>query len=245
MKDYRLEIKIKNNYLFTKMQEYGIKNASQLARAVDSYPTAVGHYLNLTKSPYTKKGELKEIPKKLCDLFYCDIEDLFPSEHLENALEKNIVITEKNKHELLPSRMLETDDPSVALIEQEVMQGVRQALAKSLSEREQKVLALRFGLEDEKPHTLDQVGELFGVTRSRIRQIEAKALRKLRNPRNQDLLYPFLEDKHLAAVRERKQQELKRAADENERLLNGLEILYQTMQELESEKLKLENFNDY
>jgi DNA-directed RNA polymerase specialized sigma subunit len=141
--------------------------------------------------------------------------------------------------------MLETDDPSVALIEQEVMQGVRQALAKSLSEREQKVLALRFGLEDEKPHTLDQLGELFGVTPSRIRQIEAKALRKLRNPRNQDLLYPFLEDKHLAAVRERKQQELKRAADENERLLNGLEILHQTMQELESEKLKLENFNDY
>ena len=245
MKDYRLEIKIKNNYLFTKMKEYGIENAAQLARAIGSNPSAVGYYLNLTNPPYTKKGELKELAKKLCDFFYCDIEDLFPAEHLENALDKNIVVTEKNKHELLPSRMLETDDPSVALIEQEVMQGVRQAIAKSLSEREQKVLALRFGLEDEKPHTLDQVGELFGVTPSRIRQIEAKALRKLRNPRNQDLLYPFLEDKHLAAVRERKQQELKRAADENERLLNGLEILYQTMQELESEKLKLENFNDY
>ena len=245
MKDYRLEIKIKNNYLFTKMKEYGIENAAQLARAIGSNPTAVGHYLNLTNPPYTKKGGLRELAKKLCDFFYCDIEDLFPAEHLENALDKNIVVTEKNKHELLPSRMLETDDPSVALIEQEAMQGVRQALAKSLSEREQKVLALRFGLEDEKPHTLDQVGELFGVTPSRIRQIEAKAFRKLRNPRNQDLLYPFLEDKHLAAVRERKQQELKRAADENERLLNGLEILYQTMQELESEKLKLENFNDY
>jgi hypothetical protein len=59
MKDYRLEIKIKNNYLFTKMQEYGIKNAVQLARAVDSNPTTVGKYLNLTNPPYTKNGELK------------------------------------------------------------------------------------------------------------------------------------------------------------------------------------------
>ncbi len=245
MKDYRLEIKIKNNYLFTKMQEYGVKNAAQLAKAIGATSTSVGRYLNLTTPPYTKKGELKEIPKKLCDLFYCAIEELFPAEHLENALDKNIVVTEKNKHELLPSRMLETDDPSVALIEQETAQGVKQAVAKSLNEREQKVLALRFGLEDEDPHTLEQVGALFGVSRNRIKQIEAKALRKLRNPRTQDLLYPFLEDKHLAAVRERKQQELKRAADENERLLNGLEILHQTMQELKLEKLKLENFNDY
>jgi RNA polymerase sigma factor (sigma-70 family) len=245
MKDYRVEIKIKNNYLFSRMQEYGVKNASQLAKAIGSTPAGVGQYLNLTSPPYTKKGELKEIPKKLCDLFYCDIEDLFPLEHLENPLEKNIVITEKNKHELLPSRMLETDDPSVALIKQEVMQGVDHAITKVLNDKEQQVITLRFGLDGEEPHTLEEVGELFGVSHSRIRQIEAKALRKLRNPRTQDLLYPFLEDKHLAAVRERKQQELERVADENERLLNGLEILHQTMQELESEKLKLENFNDY
>jgi hypothetical protein len=111
--------------------------------------------------------------------------------------------------------------------------------------REQQVITLRFGLGDEEPHTLEEVGELFGVTRNRIRQIEAKALRKLRHPRNEDLFYPFLEDKHLAAVRERKQQELERVADENERYLHGLEILHQTMQELKLEKLKLENFNDY
>ena len=245
MKDYRVEIKIKNNYLFTKMQEYGVKNAAQLAKAIGSNPTTVGRYLNLTSPPYTKKGELKELPKKLCDLFYCDIEDLFPAEHLENALEKNIVITEKNKHELLPSRMLETDDPSVALMEQEVTQGVDQVISKALNVMEQRVIALHFGLGDEEPHTLEEIGKLFGVTRNRIRQIEAKALRKLRHPRNQDLFYPFLEDKHLAAVRERKQQELERVADENERLLYGLEILYQTMQELKLEKLKLENFNDY
>ena len=51
-----------------------------------------------------------------------------------------------------------------------------------LAERERKVITLRFGLEDGHPRTLEEVGREFGVTRERIRQIEAKALRKLRHP---------------------------------------------------------------
>ena len=62
----------------------------------------------------------------------------------------------------------------------------------TLSEREQKVLALRFGLEDGKPHTLEEVGREFQVTRERIRQIEAKALRKLRHPTRSRKLRDFL-----------------------------------------------------
>ena len=64
----------------------------------------------------------------------------------------------------------------------------------TLSEREQKVLALRFGLEDGKPHTLEEVGLEFQVTRERIRQIEAKALRKLRHPTRSRKLRDFLEE---------------------------------------------------
>ena len=64
----------------------------------------------------------------------------------------------------------------------------------TLSEREQKVLAIRFGLEDGKPHTLEEVGREFQVTRERIRQIEAKALRKLRHPTRSRKLRDFLEE---------------------------------------------------
>ena len=52
----------------------------------------------------------------------------------------------------------------------------------TLAPREKKVLILRFGLEDGRPRTLEEVGQIFHVTRERIRQIEAKALRKLRQP---------------------------------------------------------------
>ena len=63
----------------------------------------------------------------------------------------------------------------------------------TLSDREKKVLMLRFGLEDGRPRTLEEVGKEFNVTRERIRQIEAKALRKLRHPSRSKKLRDYLE----------------------------------------------------
>ena len=64
----------------------------------------------------------------------------------------------------------------------------------TLTEREEKVIRLRFGLEDGKPRTLEEVGQMFGVTRERIRQIEAKALRKLRHPSRSRKLRDYMEE---------------------------------------------------
>ena len=64
---------------------------------------------------------------------------------------------------------------------------------KTLTPREEKVLRLRFGLEDGRPRTLEEVGKEFNVTRERIRQIEAKALRKLRHPSRSRKLRDFLD----------------------------------------------------
>ena len=64
----------------------------------------------------------------------------------------------------------------------------------TLTEREQKVLRLRFGLDDGKPRTLEEVGREFDVTRERIRQIEAKALRKLRHPSRSKKLKDYLDE---------------------------------------------------
>ena len=63
----------------------------------------------------------------------------------------------------------------------------------TLTDREEKVLRLRFGLEDGRSRTLEEVGKEFNVTRERIRQIEAKALRKLRHPSRSKKLKDFLD----------------------------------------------------
>ncbi|HQL02671.1 MAG TPA: sigma-70 family RNA polymerase sigma factor, partial [Synergistales bacterium] len=68
-----------------------------------------------------------------------------------------------------------------------------EGMLEELTEREKEVLRLRFGLEDGHPYTLEEVGKRFGVTRERIRQIEAKALRKLRHPSRSKKLRDFLD----------------------------------------------------
>ena len=70
--------------------------------------------------------------------------------------------------------------------------AVREALGQ-LSERERQVMVMRFGLDDGKPRTLEEVGRTFGVTRERIRQIEAKTLAKLRHPQRSQKLRDYLE----------------------------------------------------
>jgi RNA polymerase primary sigma factor len=73
------------------------------------------------------------------------------------------------------------------------LRDVTKDVLDSLTPREAKVLRMRFGIEMNTDHTLEEVGKQFDVTRERIRQIEAKALRKLRHPTRSERLKSFLE----------------------------------------------------
>ena len=101
----------------------------------------------------------------------------------------------------------EEDDSKIAdFIEDETIQSPAEVAAQNLlreqlisvidtlTPREQKVIRLRYGLDDSHPRTLEEVGKEFNVTRERIRQIEAKALRKLRNPARSKKLIGFMEE---------------------------------------------------
>ncbi len=81
-----------------------------------------------------------------------------------------------------------TEAASLVLLKEQI----NQVLA-TLTEREEKVLRLRFGLEDGRSRTLEEVGQMFNVTRERIRQIEAKALRKLRHPNRSNKVKDFID----------------------------------------------------
>ncbi len=82
--------------------------------------------------------------------------------------------------------------PSEAVINLNLREQTAEVL-KTLSPREEKIVKMRFGLQDGNEHTLEEVGQHFAVTRERIRQIEAKALRKLRHPSRSHRLRAFLE----------------------------------------------------
>lgn len=88
------------------------------------------------------------------------------------------------------------DQDAPAPTDEAAFQMLREQLGEvldTLTDREESVLRLRFGLDDGRARTLEEVGQVFGVTRERIRQIEAKALRKLRHPSRSKRLKDFLE----------------------------------------------------
>jgi RNA polymerase primary sigma factor len=82
--------------------------------------------------------------------------------------------------------------PMEAAEHRDLSQQTRKVLA-TLTPREEKILKLRFGIDEKADHTLEEVGQNFALTRERIRQIEAKALRKLRHPSRSRELRPFVE----------------------------------------------------
>jgi RNA polymerase primary sigma factor len=86
----------------------------------------------------------------------------------------------------------EADEPDDVATRQMLQNEVRHVLDE-LNEREREVVIMRFGLDDEQPRTLEEVGKTFGVTRERIRQIESKTLAKLRHPHRSQKLREYLE----------------------------------------------------
>ena len=85
------------------------------------------------------------------------------------------------------------ESPSEAIERQNLRSTTKKVLS-TLTPREEKVLCMRFGIGEKSDHTLEEVGQVFEVTRERIRQIEAKALRKLRHPSRQKKLEDFAKD---------------------------------------------------
>ena len=84
-----------------------------------------------------------------------------------------------------------SENPETAVEESALQHDLHRAL-ESLTDRERKVIELRFGLSDGRERTLEEVGSMFNVTRERIRQIEAKALRKLRHPTRSKVLREYI-----------------------------------------------------
>ncbi len=88
----------------------------------------------------------------------------------------------------------EAATPSSSVSHELLRDDIKEIMATGLTQKERDVIRLRYGLDDGRQRTLEEVGNLFGVTRERIRQIEAKALRKLRHPNRSRRLREYMED---------------------------------------------------
>jgi len=128
----------------------------------------------LLKKKLNREPTREEIAEKM-ELEREDIEDL------EVMGEKNISLSDKYfEDNEVGDRIKDNLSPSVEyqIIKNSIQNQIREML-EGLEEKEAIVLKLRFGLEDDKPRTLQEIGDIFGLTRERIRQIEKKAMRKL------------------------------------------------------------------
>ena len=186
MSDYRVEVRVRNANILRLMEERGIKTVSELCRNAQTCNATFGDVINLKKAPVDRKGEWIPSVLKVCEYLFVMPTDLFSQEQM-TPLKTNKGTVDLGFEDI--SRMLDdpTQDPSLRLERQDIVGAVGTALEK-LTEREQKVINLRFGIGGEE-HNLKEIADIFELSCTRVMQIEAKALRKLRHPtRSQSLL---------------------------------------------------------
>jgi len=99
------------------------------------------------------------------------------------------------------------DDPLYEMNQDLLKERIADVLA-ALNYREREIIRLRYGLADGYAYTLEEVGKIFSVTRERVRQIEAKAVRKLQHPTRSRKLYGFLDNRMTATVEDLQQAQV-------------------------------------
>src|SRR5699024_5554947 len=147
---------------------------------MDLSPDKVRDILKIAQEPVSLETPIGEEDDSHLGDFIEEQEAVSPSDHAAYELLKeqieDVLDTLNDREENVLGLRLGRDD-----------------VLDTFNDREENVLRLRFGLDDGRTRTLEEVGKVFGVTRERIRQIEAKALRKLRHPSRSKRLKDFLE----------------------------------------------------
>lgn len=182
----------KKGYKFSTYATWWIKQS--ITRYIDDcentirIPVHLHQRINFVKR---KKQELSNVLQRepsldeiaeVCDLDVQKVIDILKRD--KNIVSLDTPIKEDEDSSLVEFIPSDANFADVVIheVEQKNLREKIEELLTGLGEQEQKVLRMRFGLDDDTPKTLEEIGKVFGVTRERIRQIEAKAIRKLRHP---------------------------------------------------------------
>jgi len=186
--DYYATLKIQQGRLRSAMLQAGIKTAAELSRLTDISQSEIGRLLNFKKSPRRKDGEWRAITFTICKALARDPEEMFPSwldhEILTNKIEA--FVTQAQLDSGTEYRQL---SPYEELDRIEVNSALDNLLA-TLTKREEQCVRSRFFADE----SLADIAKGWGTSKERVRQVEAKALRKLCHPKRTEMLRPLMEE---------------------------------------------------
>lgn len=149
---------------------------------------------NIKKVEYNFKQENNRLPKEeeIASILNIDIKKVKEAySWVKDTTSLDIVISDDDDNTIGSLIEDESTAHSFLEIEQEDLSDAVDAVLETLNDREKEVIVRRFGIKRDKPETLDEIGKSLNLSRERIRQIEAAALRKLRNPRRVNMLKEF------------------------------------------------------
>lgn len=185
MKEYRVQVTVKNNLLLNAIEKAGYKSISDFCKSAElPNKSEVGNLINLKSSPVLKNGELSALAKKILDFLCALPEDLWTEEQLFMRLETNkgYMHLDKQQMDVLSYGERPQDTPELEdLVMRKELQAKVHEVIGTLRPIHQLVLKMRFGMNDhQEVHTLDQIADKLDVTRERVRQIEHAAMYKFR-----------------------------------------------------------------
>lgn len=192
IRDYRVRFTVRNNRILTAIEAAGYKTQAAFARAIGLNAGTLNDLVAMRKAPIGLSGEFTAEAKAVMEALGACPTDLWSEKQMTTTLRKNsggFEIDQVQVQALLESQVeaMMLPDPCDALEQKELADRVNEQL-ETLTPRERSVISQRFGIGCKSESTLEEVGQRFGVASERVRQIEAKALRKLRHPTRRNRL---------------------------------------------------------
>lgn len=199
MKEYRVKVTVRNNLLLSAIEDAGYKSQSEFARFAGLTPQDVNALVAMRLAPINSDGEFAPLAKAIMEVLGACPTDLWTEEQLTMQLRKNSIEKELSKEalELALSmncqNLVSFDSVDDNINKEEFTKQLKDVL-ETLPPRERKVLQLRFGLDNTNEQTYDAIGSMFELGGQRVRQIEARALKKMRVFARSEKLLPYYQD---------------------------------------------------
>lgn len=187
--EYNITLKIRNNLLLQAFKKIGEVPGQVLAQKIGISYGILNQYISLKLSPIDNNDDYRESAYKICDFLNMSPNELWTDEQL-TPLDKSTVELTATYEQM--TAYLPSYGDVTAKIEYEDLQRETASMLEGLDPRYKRVIELRFGLTG-KEHTLAEVGEELDVSRERARQMEAIALRQLRNPFRSENLREYID----------------------------------------------------